>query len=98
MTIKIDQEAFKWFEREFDTPKPFHIRLYPQYAGFGDKNKGYSLAFSLEAPAIAAEQQIIDGITFYVESNDTWFFNETDVEIKYSDTAGEIFTKYNEHH
>lgn len=98
MTIKIDQEAFKWFEREFETPKPFHIRLYPQYAGFGDKNKGYSLAFSLETPAIAAEQQIIDGITFYVESNDTWFFNETDVEIKYSDTAGEIFTKYNEHH
>lgn len=52
MTIKIDQNAFKWFEQEFDTPKPFHIRLYPQYAGFGDKNKGYSLAFSLEAPAL----------------------------------------------
>ncbi len=97
MTIKIDQEAFKWFEREFNTPKPFHIRLYPQYAGFGDKNKGYSLAFSLEAPAIAAEQHEIDGITFYVESNDTWFFHETDVEIQYSDAAGEIFTNYKEH-
>ncbi|WLR56896.1 hypothetical protein LC048_08530 [Mesobacillus subterraneus] len=94
MTIKIDQNAFKWFEQEFDTPKPFHIRLYPQYAGFGVKNKGYSLAFSLEAPAIAAEQQEIDGITFFVESNDTWFFDETDVELKLSDTSGEIFAKY----
>ncbi|WP_079509271.1 HesB/YadR/YfhF family protein [Mesobacillus jeotgali] len=98
MTIKIDQDAYKWFEKEFDTPKPFHIRLYPQYAGFGDKNKGYSLAFSLEVPALAAQQQEIDGITFYVESNDTWFFNQTDVEIKYSNSAGEIFTSYKEHH
>lgn len=98
MTIKIDQEALKWFEREFETSKPFHIRLYPQYAGFGDKNKGYSLAFSLEAPAVAAEQQEMNGITFYVESNDTWFFDDTEVEIKYSDADGEIFTNYKEHH
>lgn len=98
MTISIDQNAYKWFEKEFETPKPFFIRLYPQYAGFGDKNKGYSLAFSLETPAIAAQQQEIDGITFYVESNDTWFFDETHVEIKYSDAAQEIFAAYKEHH
>ncbi|WP_210366078.1 hypothetical protein [Bacillus sp. REN3] len=98
MTISIDQKAYKWFENEFDTPKPFFIRLFPQYAGFGDKNKGYSLAFSLETPAVAAEQQEIDGITFYVESNDTWFFNETDVEIKYNDTSEEIFACYTAQH
>ena len=98
MTIAIDQNAYKWFEREFDTPKPFYIRLYPQYAGFGDKNKGYSLAFALETPAIVAQQQVIDGITFFVESNDTWFFEKTDVEIKYSETEQEIFTLYKELH
>jgi len=98
MTISIDQNAYKWFEKEFDTQKPFYIRLYPQYAGFGDKNKGYSLAFALETPAIAAQQQEIDGITFFVESNDTWFFDETDVEIKYSDAEQEIFALYKELH
>ncbi|MEH7443941.1 hypothetical protein V7201_16630 [Bacillus sp. JJ1122] len=98
MTISIDQNAYKWFEREFDTPKPFYIRLYPQYAGFGDKNKGYSLAFARETPSIPAQQQEIDGITFFVESNDTWFFEETNVEIKYSDTEQEIFALYKELH
>ncbi|MEH7885040.1 hypothetical protein V7654_12055 [Bacillus sp. JJ1609] len=98
MTISIDQSAYKWFENEFGTAKPFFIRLYPQYGGFGDKNKGYSLAFALETPAIAAEQQEIDGITFFVESNDTWFFEETDVEIKYSEAEQEIFAAYKEHH
>ena len=96
--ITIENDAFKWFETEFQTQKPYFIRLYPQYAGFGEKNKGYSLAFSLEKPAIAAAQQEISGITFYVESNDTWFFAETQVEIKYCDIKQEIFATYAEHH
>ncbi|MBT2691261.1 hypothetical protein J7I93_24300 [Bacillus sp. ISL-47] len=73
--ISIDDKAFKWFENEFQSAKPFSIRLYPQYAGFGEKNKGYSLAFSLEDPTICCEKQERDGITFYVESNDKWFFD-----------------------
>ncbi|CAM3862582.1 HesB/YadR/YfhF family protein [Mesobacillus zeae] len=94
--ITIENHALKWFESEFSTQKPFFIRLYPQYAGFGEKNKGYSLAFSLEQPANAAEQQEIDGITFYFESNDTWFFQDTDVEIKVCDQTSEICASYKE--
>ncbi|KKK38492.1 hypothetical protein WQ57_07750 [Mesobacillus campisalis] len=96
--ITIDQNAYKWFEAEFQTQKPFFIRLYPQYAGFGEKNKGYSLAFSLENPNIAATKQEINGITFYVESNDTWFFDETDVDIKFCDNKHEVFASYAEKH
>jgi uncharacterized protein YneR len=35
--ISIDDKAFKWFEKEFQSAKPFSIRLYPQYAGQGEK-------------------------------------------------------------
>lgn len=94
--ILIENNAYKWFENEFQSQKPFYIRLYPQYAGFGKKNKGYSLAFSKETPHVLGEEHEIEGITFYVESNDTWFFNDTDVEIKYSTEAQEIFAFYKE--
>lgn len=94
--ISIDDKAFKWFENEFQAAKPFSIRLYPQYAGFGEKNKGYSLAFSLEDPFICCEKQERDGITFFVESNDKWFFDETQIEIKFNDDLKEIFTMYKE--
>lgn len=94
--ILIDDKAFKWFEAEFQTAKPFSIRLYPQYAGFGEKNKGYSLAFALEVPTNCCEKQERDGITFYVESNDKWFFEQTDIEIKFNDSMSEIYTVYNE--
>jgi uncharacterized protein YneR len=37
--ISIDDKAFKWFEKEFQSAKPFSIRLYPQYAGLGEKKQ-----------------------------------------------------------
>ncbi|MDP4083986.1 MAG: hypothetical protein Q8934_05140 [Bacillota bacterium] len=78
MFISIDEKAFSWFTKEFDMNKPFSIRLFPQYAGFGEKHKGYSLAFSAETPNNAGFTKQFDGITFYVEENDTWFFNDTE--------------------
>ncbi|MBM4762798.1 hypothetical protein [Bacillus sp. B15-48] len=96
--ITIENNAFKWFESEFEVPKPFFIRLYPQYAGFGEKNKGYSLAFSLEKPSLPESQQEINGITFFVESNDTWFFDDTKVSIQFCNNKKEIFTTYTHTH
>ncbi|MCM3585979.1 hypothetical protein M3182_09600 [Mesobacillus maritimus] len=92
--IKIENEAYHWFETEFDVPKPFFVRLYPQYAGFGEKNKGYSLAFALEQPNIVATKQEMNGITFYVETNDAWFFDKTNVKIQFNDDKKEIFTTF----
>lgn len=96
MMITIENKAYTWFESEFEVPKPFFVRLYPQYAGFGEKNKGYSLAFSLEKPALLATKQEIDGITFYVESNDSWFFDKTNVSIQFCEDKKEIYASYDE--
>ena len=96
MMIHIEQEAYKWFETEFHLPKPYHIRLYPQYAGMGTQHRGFSLAFALEEPTIAETEQTMDGITFYVESNDAWFFDHTNVDIKYCSESEEIVAQYQE--
>jgi uncharacterized protein YneR len=81
MIISIDEKAFSWFNKEFELNKPFSIRMFPQYAGFGEKHKGYSLAFSAETPTSAGFTKEIGGITFYVEDNDLWFFNETETNL-----------------
>lgn len=78
MHISIDEKAASWFTKEFEITKPFSIRMFPQYAGFGQKHKGYSLAFSAETPANIGFTKEIDGITFFVEGNDVWFFEDTE--------------------
>lgn len=96
MFISIDESAFSWFTKEFELSKPFSIRMYPQYAGFGEKHKGYSLGLSCEAPSNAGFSKEINGITFYVEGNDVWFFNDAETYLSLNQ-ADELLVSFKEH-
>ncbi|MEH7093533.1 HesB/YadR/YfhF family protein [Neobacillus vireti] len=96
MFISIDEKAALWFMREFEMKKPINIRLFPQYAGFGEKNKGFSLAFSAEQPENVGYTQEMNGITFYVEGNDIWFFEDTETYLSFNEVIEEIQINYKE--
>ena len=96
MFISIDEKASSWFTREFEFNKPFSIRMFPQYAGFGQKHKGYSLAFSVEHPANISFTKEVNGITFYVEGNDVWFFEDTETYLSVDDHLDEIQITFKE--
>jgi uncharacterized protein YneR len=96
MFISIDEKATSWFTKEFEISNPISIRLFPQYAGFGEQNKGYSLAFSAEHPANVGFTTEINGITFYVEGNDVWFFEDTETYLSFNDLLEEIQITYKE--
>jgi uncharacterized protein YneR len=96
MFISIDERAATWFTREFELNKPFNIRMFPQYAGFGEKNKGYSLAFSAETPANAGYKNKVNGITFFIEVNDVWFFEDTETFLTLDGNLDEILVTYKE--
>ncbi|MGZ4159280.1 MAG: HesB/YadR/YfhF family protein [Neobacillus sp.] len=96
MIISIDEKASNWFKKEFDFDKAFNIRMFPQYAGFGQKNKGYSLAFSAETPTNAGYTKEVNGITFFIEGNDVWFFEETETYLSADDLIDELEITYKE--
>lgn len=94
MFISIDEKAIAWFVKEFDFNRPFSVRMYPQYAGFGEKHKGYSLAFSIETPANAAFTKDINGITFFIEGNDLWYFEDTETFLSVNQPLDELHVSY----
>ncbi|NHC39924.1 hypothetical protein G6549_08080 [Bacillus sp. MM2020_1] len=96
MFISIDERAASWFTREFEFNKPFSIRMFPQYAGFGNKHKGYSLALSAEKPANVGYTNVVNGITFFVEVNDVWFFEDTETCLTIDNDSEELLVQYNE--
>lgn len=96
MFISIDEKAASWFTKEFEMNKPISIRLFPQYAGFGERNKGFSLAFSAELPANAGYTKEINQLTFYVEENDIWFFDDTETYLSFNEKLDEIQVTYKE--
>jgi uncharacterized protein YneR len=87
MNISIDEKAARWFTDEFQNNL---VRMFPQYDGFGEKNKGFSLAFSAEAPTNIGFLKEINGIRLYVEGNDVWFFEDTETWLSYNDEINEI--------
>jgi uncharacterized protein YneR len=96
MFISIDESATSWFTNEFEFNKPFSIRMFPQYAGFGQKHKGYSLAFSAETPTNAGYVKEINGITFFIEGNDVWFFEGTETSLSVDNLLDELQVTYKE--
>jgi uncharacterized protein YneR len=96
MFISIDERATSWFTKEFEINKPFSIRMFPQYVGFGQKHKGYSLAFSAETPTNAGYTKEINGIYFFVEGNDVWFFEDTETSLSVDNLLDELQVTYNE--
>jgi uncharacterized protein YneR len=90
MLLSIDESAAKWFTKEFEANKPLNVRMFPQYDGFGEKHKGFSLAFSAEAPSNIGYIKEINGINFYVEGNDVWFFEDTETCLFFNDQINEI--------
>lgn len=96
MFISIDESATSWFKNEFEFNKPFSIRMFPQYAGFGQKHKGYSLAFSAETPTNAGYVKELNGITFFIEGNDVWFFEGTETSLCVDNLLDELQVTYKE--
>ncbi|MBY0144920.1 HesB/YadR/YfhF family protein [Neobacillus niacini] len=93
MLISIDEKAAKWFTNEFEINT---VRMFPQYSGFGEKHKGFSLAFSGEAPSNIGFTKEINGIHFYVEGNDVWFFEDTETCLSYNEEEKEIQISFKE--
>lgn len=93
MLITIDEKAAMWFTNEFEINT---VRMFPQYDGFGEKNKGFSLAFSAEAPSNIGFTKEINGINFFVEGNDVWFFEDTETSLSFNDEVNEIQITFKE--
>ena len=92
MNITITKPALQWFKDEFsfaDEGKHY-IRLFARYGGCGSIQSGFSLGITQEPPAQIGAETTVDGIIFYIEEADIWYFNDHDVTIKYSRKLDEI--------
>ncbi|WP_059172871.1 HesB/YadR/YfhF family protein [Bacillus sp. FJAT-27445] len=96
MYLSFDKKALSWFANEFGIKEPISIRLHPQYDGFGLQHKGFSLALSAEPPTDPCYLRELNGVTFYVEASDSWFFEKTNTFFFYDESIEELAIRYEE--
>src|SRR5689334_18570239 len=94
MEIYISKQAVNWFKNEVGAKQGEKIGFYVQFYGTSPVQEGYSLAFSKETPINKAISVEIDGILFFVEESDLWFFDGHDLHVEYDEQEDVLEYKY----
>lgn len=90
MMITITKPALNWFKREMLLEKGDALRFFVRVGGCSTVQDGFSLGMTVETPTEPALTTEEEGITFFIEEKDIWFFENLDFTVKYSRNKDEI--------
>lgn len=88
MKLTMNENAAKWYIDELNLNQGDYVRFFVRYGGTGIVS-GFSLGVSNEAPVNPGIQTELNGVTFYVEEKDLWYFDEYDLNVKYNEKYSE---------
>jgi uncharacterized protein YneR len=94
MEIVISDGALKWFKNGMGLMKGDQLRFYARIYGSSPVQKGYTLGFDKEKSINSVASTERDGILFFVEENDLWYFNGHDLHVDYHEKEDDLEFKY----
>lgn len=94
MNIVISNRALTWFLDEMGVQSGDTIRFYPRYGGSSPFHQGFSLGMSKDDPLNPSTLLKHDGVTFFIEDDDLWFFNNHDLYVDFDQKLEELSYEY----
>lgn len=84
MAITISAAASEWFRRELDLQAGAGVRFFGKVYGQTNVHDGFSVGMArddmVQSPVVRTTK---DGVIYYVDTNDAWFFDGLDMAIDY---------------
>lgn len=93
MQITISDKANRWFIEEMDLEPGDAVRFLGKLYGKTDVHDNFSVGMRIDDPRDVLAEKQIDGITYFIEKNDEWFFSGYNFEVQYDEETMDI--KYN---
>lgn len=94
MKITIQTPAIQWFKQEMGAKEGDSVRFFVRMGGCSTVQSGFSLGVCMEKPHTVGVSTIVDGITFFIEQEDLWYFDHTDLIVDYNADTHEIQYTY----
>lgn len=95
MNIYISDKALQWFKDEVDLAPGQAVKFYAKIYGSSKIQESHSLAFTIDPDHEKAIAKVeADGIIFYVNEMDEWFFKDYDLYIEYDEKLQEVAYDY----
>jgi uncharacterized protein YneR len=93
MNLSVTKEAAQWYKDELHLQSGDTLRFFVQYGGCSTVQKGLSLGIRKDDPAHPAVQMQEEGINFFIEGDDEWFFDGHNLSVTLND--GDDFPQFN---
>ncbi|WP_203248808.1 HesB/YadR/YfhF family protein [Sporosarcina beigongshangi] len=94
MKIVLSAEALSWFKAEMAAESGDSIKFFARYGGASPLHDGFSLGVRMESPDEAAVQTEHDGVQYYIERRDEWYFLEHDLHVNVDPKLDELIYSY----
>ena len=89
MKLTITPKALEWFKHEIDLDKGMGIRFFGKVYGKTQVHDGFSIGMSVDRPEHPLVEETVDGLLFFVEETDDWFFKGYDLNVDYNEKLDE---------
>lgn len=93
--LQISTEAAQWYKSELELGKDAYLRFFVRY-GFGGHIPGFSLGVKKDTPMDIFASANLEGITFFIENKDAWYFENNDLHVSYNSEMQEPQFEYKE--
>lgn len=93
MKFEVTKEAAQWYVRELGLKENQSIKFFGKV--YGTRN-GFSFALSVEEPTNAYKSLVVEGIQFYIEKTDQWFFDDINLKVDLEPERNEPYFYYEE--
>lgn len=89
MRITMSEKVFNWYKEELSLNQGDFVRFYIRYGGFNSFISGFSLGMDKDIPERSNIQLEKDGVIFFIEDEDVWYFDDKDLVIEFNEKLGE---------
>ncbi|MDU5335249.1 iron-sulfur cluster biosynthesis protein [Enterococcus sp.] len=83
MKLTITPKAQEWFKRELELAEGQGIKFYGKVYGKTQVHDGFSVGMSVDIPENPLLEENANGMMFFVEEADEWFFKGYDLVVDY---------------
>ncbi|WP_270328093.1 HesB/YadR/YfhF family protein [Enterococcus malodoratus] len=96
MKLTITPKAQEWFKRELELGEGQGIKFYGKVYGKTQVHDGFSVGMSVDSPESPLIEENVNGMIFFVEEVDEWFFKGYDLVVDYDTELDEPKYDFNQ--
>ncbi|KKI91886.1 hypothetical protein WQ54_12205 [Bacillus sp. SA1-12] len=89
MEMIIDDKAANWYIEELQLQKGDMVQFFVRYGGCSNVQKGFSLGVAKQQPEEIGASAELNGITFFVENRDLWYFDNHNLRVELDEEGNE---------